>query len=293
MDINFKSGFVTIVGKPNVGKSTLMNRLIGEKLSIISSKPQTTRQSVKGFLNTENMQVIFLDTPGFVEPRYELHQKMNQYLMESLKDTDLIFFMTDADKFPTDYDKKVIALLKNIRVPQLALLNKIDLVDNNIIEEKIEILKEEHFDKILQISATNETGLDELMEDISQNLPINPPYFNQDDLTDLPMKFFAQEIIREQIFLNYKDEIPYSSAVVIEKYKDYPNKSEIRATIWLERKSQKPIVLGRGGQMIKMIRKNAEKEIHKLTQRRVKLDLWIKIKHKWRKKMGALQEFGY
>lgn len=293
MDTNFKSGFVTIVGKPNVGKSTLMNKLIGEKLSIISPKPQTTRQSVKGFLNRENLQIIFLDTPGFVEPRYELHHKMNKYLTESLKDTDLIIFISDAKKFPTDYDQKVIALLEKIKVPQIAVLNKIDIAEDDVIEAKMNIMAEEHFEKILPISALKEKGLSELLDLIETYMPFNPPYYNSDDLTDLPLKFFAQEIIREQIFLNYSEEIPYATAVVIENFKEYDNKSEIRATIWIETKSQKPILLGKGGEKIKQIRINSEKEIHKITQKRVKLDLWIKIKHKWRKKKGALKEFGY
>ncbi len=292
IDLNFKSGFVSIIGKPNVGKSTLMNKLIGEKLSIISPKPQTTRHSIKGFFSDEKRQIIFLDTPGFLKPRYELHQRMLNYVMEALKDADLILYITDVINYPTDYDNEVCDLLKPLKKPKVALLNKIDLAKPGMIEEKTQMLAE-HFDKIFTISALNDTDFTELIEYITQFIPLNPPFFNPEDLSDMPMRFFVQEIIREQIFLNYDEEIPYSTAVTVELYKDLPNKSEIWANIWIERDSQKPIILGKNGEKIKEIRINAEKEIHKLTQKRVTLKLWLKIKPGWRKKVNALKEFGY
>lgn len=293
MDINFKSGFVSIVGKPNVGKSTFMNKLLGEKLSIISPKPQTTRQQVKGIFTDDEKQIVFLDTPGFVVPRYELHEKMIEYIKNSLTDSDLIIFITDAKKFPTEYDEYMCAWLDKFKTPKIALLNKIDLVDQEIVLDKLEKLESYNFDEILPVSILESDNLDHITEKITKYLPVNPPYYHPDEVSDLPMRFFAQEIIRERIFHNFRDEIPYASTVVVEIYKDYPNKAEIAANIWLENKSQKPILLGKGGLMIKKIRIESEKEIHRIIKKRVKLDLWIKIKPNWRKKKNALKEFGY
>lgn len=291
---NFKCGFVSIIGKPNVGKSTLMNKFINEKLSIISPKPQTTRQQVKGILSDDEKQIVFLDTPGFVEARYELHERMLEYIIQGLKDADVIIYITDAHKYPTNYDKQVCKMLEPLKkVPKIAVLNKIDLVDETIANQKLEQLKELDFEACIGISALNDVKVDELLEDVTKLLPYGPPLYDPEHISDLPLRFFASEIIREQIFLNYKDEIPYSTAVVVEDYKDFENKAEIRANIWLERKSQKPILLGKNGEMIKKIRHQAEKEIHKLIQKRVKLDLWVKLKHNWRKKKNALKEFGY
>ncbi len=293
IDSKFKSGFVTIVGKPNVGKSTLMNRLIGEKLSIVSPKPQTTRHQIKGILNGQDCQIIFLDTPGILEPRYELQKKMMDYISISLKDADLVLFITDANHFPTDYDLKMLKLLKNIKIPQIALLNKIDLVPPETVNNLVTDLKKENFDEEIAISLLNEQDISSLLALIIRFLPFNPPYYGPEELSDLPMRFFAQEIIREQIFLNFRDEIPYSSTVMVEKYIDLPNKVEIAANIWLERRSQKIILIGKNGEKIKALRLAAEKEIYKITGKRTKLELWIKIKSDWRKKKNALKEFGY
>ncbi|MCF7911575.1 MAG: GTPase Era [Candidatus Cloacimonetes bacterium] len=293
MDKNFKSGFVTIIGKPNVGKSTLINRLLGEKLSIVSPKPQTTRHQIKGILNGENLQIIFLDTPGFLEARYELHRRMLDYINISLKDADLIIFITDAHHFPTDYDLQMLKILKNNKTPKIALLNKIDLVTLEIADQKLTELRTEDFDLVIPTTLLLEKDVSSLLDKITGFLPFNPPYYGPEELSDLPMKFFAQEIIREQIFLNFRDEIPYSSTVMVENFNELPNKIEISANIWLERKSQKIILIGKGGENIKSLRMNAEREIYKITGKRVKLELWIKVKPDWRKKKNALKEFGY
>lgn len=293
MNLKFRAGFVSIVGKPNVGKSTLMNKLLGEKLSIISPKPQTTRQQVKGILTDESRQIVFLDTPGFLKARYELHRKMQEYLRNSLKDSDLIIFITDAHKFPTDYDNQLREMLNKIKIPQIAILNKIDLVKEDVTKEKIKQLSLLNFEKVIPLSALNQNKFDDLLTLITDFLPFNPPFYSPDDISDLPMRFFVQEIIREQIFLKYRDEIPYASTVVVEQYKDFPNKVEISANIWLERKSQKPIMLGKNGEKIKAVRIASEKEIHKILSKRTKVELWIKIKPNWRKKKNALKEFGY
>ncbi|RLC56172.1 MAG: GTPase Era, partial [Candidatus Cloacimonadota bacterium] len=291
MNSIYRAGFVSIVGKPNVGKSTLMNKLLGEKLSIISPKPQTTRQQIKGIISDDKRQIILMDTPGFVEARYELHNKMLEYISNSLKDSDVIIFMTDAKKFPTDYDKQICENLKQLNVPKIAMLNKIDLSDEITINKKLELLKAYDFEKIIPISVLKASDLSSFLDELTKLLPFNPPFYSTDEISDMPMRFFAQEIIREQIFLNYDDEIPYASTVVVEQYHDFPNKVVIAANIWLEKKSQKPIVIGKGGKKIKAIRISAEKEIHKIVEKRVKIDLWIKIKPNWRKKQNALKEF--
>ncbi|OQX71249.1 MAG: GTPase Era [Candidatus Cloacimonas sp. 4484_275] len=290
---NFRCGFVSIVGKPNVGKSTLMNKILKEKISIISPKPQTTRHQIKGILNDENRQIIFLDTPGYLKPRYELQKKMLEYLQNSLKDSDLIIFITDAKTFPTDYDKELLQLIEQIKLPKLAILNKIDLVDKATEEIKIRQLQQYDFEKVLSLSVLETVDFGPLIETISAYLPLNPPFYDQETISDLPMRFFVQEIIREQIFHIFRQEIPYATTVVVESYKELPNKIEIAANIWLERKSQKMIIIGRNGEMIKKIRENSEKEIHNLVGKRVVLHLWIKIKPNWRKKKNALKEFGY
>ena len=293
MNSLFRAGFVSIVGKPNVGKSTLMNKLLGEKLSITSPKPQTTRQQIKGIISDDNRQIILMDTPGFVEARYELHNKMLEYINNSLKDSDIIIFMTDAKKFPTDYDKQICENLKRLKVPKIAILNKVDLTDEITVDKKLELLQEYDFEKIIPISILKVSDLNPFLDELTKLLPFNPPFYSTDEISDLPMRFFAQEIIREQIFLNFDDEIPYASTVVVEQYHDFPNKLVIAANIWLEKKSQKPIVIGKEGRKIKALRVAAEKEIHKIVEKRVKIDLWIKIKPNWRKKQNALKEFGY
>ena len=311
--LNFKAGFVSIIGKPNVGKSTLMNRLIGEKLSIVSPKPQTTRMSIRGFYNTDQVQIIFLDTPGFLEPRYELQEKMRNYITESLKNSDVILFLTDINDFPTDYDIKVIELLKKYKGNVVWGLNKADLSEFGIRNAECGItpppseiphptkgggnstLSTLHFpfDEAFPLSALKQYNFDELLNKIIEYLPYSPPLYNQDDLSDMPMRFFAQEIIREKIFLNYGQEIPYCTTVVVEKWIEEESRDVIRANIWIERDTQKNIIIGRNGAKIGKVRQGAEADIMKLTGRKVVLNLWVKVKHDWRKKNGALSEFGY
>lgn len=290
---NYRCGFVIIIGKPNVGKSTLMNRMIGEKLSIVSPRPQTTRHTVKGILSDQESQIVFLDTPGFLEPRYELHNQMINKIINSLNDADLILYMTDHN-YPTDYDNRVTSLiLKRLKIPKLALINKRDLFDIEKLKKTEEDIKNLGFDRVLSISAIKDQDLSVLLSLIKEHLPFSPPFYDPDNLSDLPMRFFAQEIIREQIFLQFRDEIPYSSTVTIESFKDLPNRVEIMANVWLERKSQKIIFIGENGSKIKSVRLAAEKEIYKLVGKRAKLELWVKLKDNWRKKRNALKEFGY
>ncbi|MCF7793349.1 MAG: GTPase Era [Candidatus Cloacimonetes bacterium] len=293
MNKNFKAGFVAIVGKPNVGKSTLMNLVMGEKISIISPKPQTTRHQIKGIFTDDERQIVFLDTPGFLKARYELHNRMLEYLQNAIRDADVILFITDAHHFPTDYDEQLLAFISKFKKSKIALLNKIDLVDETTKDHKIDELEEYKFDKIIACCLTDKPDIDSLLGEITNYLPYSPPFYSADEISDLPMRFFVQEIIREQIFLNFRDELPYATSVSVEEYKDLPNKVEIKANLWLERKSQKPIIIGKNGEMIKRIRMASEKEIYNILKKRVKLTLWVKIKPNWRKKKNALKEFGY
>ena len=294
MDLStYKCGFVAIVGRPNVGKSTLMNKLVGEKLSIISPKPQTTRRSIKAFISDEEKQIVFLDTPGFLKPRYELQTKLLEYIDNALQDADVIVFMTIGKSFPTDYDKDFLEIMKKIRTPKIGIFNKSDLIDDEKRAELDELAEQDIFDEIYHISALNDDNFDPLIKSITKYLPFSPPLYDPEHISDMPMKFFVQEIIREKIFLNYSDEIPYSSTVTVEKYLEQENKVEIHANIWLERDTQKMILLGKNGAMIKQLRIDSEKEIHKFVQKRIKLNLWVKIKKGWRKKKNAMKEFGY
>ena len=290
---NFKSGFAAIIGKPNVGKSTLLNIILGEKLSIVSPKPQTTRQAVKGVYSDEVRQIVFLDTPGFLQPKYLLQEKMLKYLFDSLEGVDIIIFITDAKTYPTDYDEKLLEIIKNSKVPKIALLNKVDLVQKPNVEKGMELLAKYNFETIMPASFTNFFNVPNFIKTLDTYLPFGQPFYNPEDISDQGMRFFAQEIIREKIFLSYSQEIPYSTTVVVENYNEDDSKVEIIANIWLERASQKPIVLGKNGDKIKKIRIEAEKEIHSIVGKRVKLHLWIKIKHNWRKKKNALKEFGF
>lgn len=293
MTPDFRCGYVAITGRPNAGKSTLMNHLLGQKLSIISPKPQTTRQTIKGILNTDAYQIIFLDTPGFLEPRYELQELMRKSIRDAYTDADLILFITDAASWETDYDRAVSEKIQAMKIPVLPLFNKIDLVEQETLRDKLARYQQQYNTEPIPISALNGTGCDGLIERISLAMPLSPPFYHPDDLTDLPMRFFAQEIIREKIFHHYQDEIPYSSTVTVESFQETDKKAEIHANIWLERESQKPILIGKGGVSIKKIRLESEKELHQWLEKRVRLHLWVKIKRGWRKKKNALKEFGY
>jgi GTP-binding protein Era len=291
-DIEFRAGFVAIIGKPNVGKSTLLNSLIGEKLSIVSNKPQTTRRNVRAFYNDKSSQIIFLDTPGFLDPRYELQQKMKNYINDSIKGCEVVLFIADCTDFPTDFDLEVIKILKIYKKRTIYLLNKIDIGDEKKIAELIEDLNTK-FDDVLAISALKDKSFFLVLNSIKKYLSLSQPLYPIDDITDMPMRFFAAEIIREKIFKFLNMEIPYCSTVIIEKWIESNNKDVIKANIWVEKDSQKKIIIGKNGAMIKLIRIEAEKDISNLTDKKAVVNLWVKVKPNWRKKPGALSEFGY
>ncbi len=290
----FKAGFVSIIGKPNVGKSSLMNAFLGEKLSITTPKPQTTRQNLLGILSDENYQIVFIDTPGFLKPRYLLQEKMQSSIQEALKDVEVLIFISDVETFPTNYDKSVSEIILKSKIPKLAVINKIDLVQK---EKKLkdigQTLKDWGFENIFFISATQGIGLSELKSHVISLLPNHPPYYPMDNISDRNMRFFVQEIIREKIFFNLQQEIPYSTAVTVEMFEEGEERSEVWANIFVESRSQKKILIGSNGEMIKKIRLAAERDIKYLMQKKVKLHLWVKIRKNWRKKERVLKEFGY
>lgn len=292
MNPNYKCGFVAIIGKPNTGKSTLMNRILGERLSITSPKPQTTRYAIKGILTDENRQIVFIDTPGFLKPRYEMQKRMIKIWSNSFKEVDLIIFMADVNNFPSDYDLEVLEALRYLKNPQIAVFNKIDRKSDYDMQ-KMKTHLPDSITEIVCISALNATNLDILLELVTKYLPLHEPFYTEDEMSDLPMRFFAQEKIREGIFHQFAEEIPYSTAVLIEKYQELPDKVIIDAVIWIEKSSQKPIIIGKKGESLARIRSYAERELSAFLMQPVQIHLWVKLNENWRKKNNSLRELGF
>ncbi|MFT5618235.1 MAG: GTP-binding protein Era [Arenicella sp.] len=289
---NHKAGYVSIIGKPNVGKSTLSNQLVGERLSIITSKAQTTRHRILGILNGEDFQIVYSDTPGIIKPKYELHKSMMRFVHTSLDDADVILFVTDIFE---EYDEDdVIEKLKNIDAPVILLINKVDLADEEKVRDKIEYWGSRvKAEKVLPISALHNFNVPELLNLIVENLPVHPPYFPKDMLTDKPEKFFAAEMIREKIFTNYKQEVPYSCEVMIESFKETDDLVKIRAVLMVERDSQKGILIGKGGAKLKKVGTEARKEMENFFQKKVFLEQFVKVEPDWRANKSKLKGFGY
>ncbi|RLD21700.1 MAG: GTPase Era [Bacteroidetes bacterium] len=286
-----KAGFVSIIGKPNVGKSTLMNQLVGERISIITSKAQTTRHRIMGIISGDDFQIVYSDTPGILKPEYELHQSMMKFVSASMEDADIILFVTDLyDK----YDDALLQRLKRAKQQVVLILNKIDLAKGSQIEDKLAYWHEVFTPaQTLKISALTGENVPELLELILKNLPEHPAYFPKDELTDKPEKFFVEEIIREKIFLNYKQEIPYSSQVVVESFKEDEKIIRIRAEIYVERRSQKGIIIGKGGSALKKVGIAARQDLEKFFQKQVHLETFVKVADDWRKKERQIKNFGY
>jgi GTP-binding protein Era len=297
--MNTKSGYVTIVGKPNVGKSTLMNELLGERLSIITSKPQTTRKRVLGILTEENYQIIFLDTPGILDPSYLLQEKLLEYIELSINDADVLIVLIDLSDprslESTIEDELVSRVIKNNDIKKLAVLNKVDETSKEEIDEAIKKLETNNlFESIIPISALKKFNVDTLKKNIIELLPEGPKYYPDDQLTDEPERFFVSEIIREKVFITYKEEIPFSTEIVIEEFKERENRKDfISASIIVERDSQKPIIIGKKGEAIKKVGKYAREDIEKFLQREVYLELNVKVRNKWRSNANLLKSFGY
>jgi len=289
-----KAGFVSIIGKPNVGKSTLMNALIGERLSIITSKAQTTRHRIFGILNGDDFQIVYSDTPGIIAPKYELHRSMMKFVNSSLEDADMVLFVTDLFEEYNEEDES-LKKLKKAKVPVILVLNKIDLAKSAAdIEAKIEYWKDKlEIQEHICISALHKTNTEELLNSVIEKMPVHPPYFPKDSLTDKPEKFFASEIIREKIFLNYKKEVPYSTEVVITEFKETEKIIRMRAEIYCERRSQRVILIVNKGASIKKVGIEARKDLEEFFQKQVYLETYIKVDPDWRKNDHKLKRFGY
>ena len=288
-----KAGFVNIVGNPNVGKSTLMNQLVGERISIATFKAQTTRHRIMGIVNTPEVQIVFSDTPGVLKPNYKLQESMLAFSVLALNDADVLLYVTDVVEDPeknADFLEKV----RGMKIPVLLLINKIDESDQkslgDIVERWHELLPNA---EILPISAKNKFGTDLLLRRIQELLPESPPYFDKDQLTDKPARFFVSEIIREKILLYYDKEIPYSVEVKVERFKETEKKIHINAVIYVERESQKGIVIGHQGVALKKVSTEARKALERFFDKEVHLETFVKVDKDWRSSKKELDSFGY
>ncbi len=291
----FKSGYVAIVGRPNVGKSTLLNHVLQFKISSVTRKPQTTRHQIRGILNGENYQVVFLDTPGLLHPKYKLQEAMLRASHRALQDADLTLFLVEAGPKPNPPDLETLAEVQKMASRLILVINKVDLVRKEEILPTIQFFYERHgLECIVPVSALKSDGLDELTQAIVSMLPVGLPFYSREQMTDHPERFLVAEIIREKIFLKYGDEIPYSTTVAIDEFKERgKHKDFIRATIYVERNSQKGILIGKKGSALKGIGLLARDDIEELLGRSVFLELWVRVKEKWRQNELLLKEFGY
>lgn len=291
---NHKAGFVNIVGNPNVGKSTLMNDLVGERVSIITAKAQTTRHRIMGIVNAPEYQIVFSDTPGVLSPKYKLQESMLGYSEGALVDADILLYVTDVIEDPTKNETFLKKVAKE-KVPILLVINKIDLLKGQSDLEQIVMRWKDLLPtaEIYPTSAKEHFNVTNLMSRIVELLPDSPPYFGKDALTDKPARFFVTEIIREKILLNYDKEVPYSTEVIVEKFDETDNSIHIMAVIYVERDSQKGIIIGRGGAMLKRIGVDARKDIETFFGKRVFLEMFVKVEPNWRNRENKLRSFGY
>jgi len=293
-----KSGFVNIIGNPNVGKSTLMNALVGEKMSLINSKPQTTRHTIFGLLSEDDYQIVFSDTPGIIDnPNYGMQKSMNKFAFSSFEDADIILFVTDIYEKYTG-EEPVIKSLTNAKVPKYLIINKIDMDKDGKADTCAKEWEERvTFNEVFFISADKKTNTETLLQQILTDLPEGPPYYPKDELSDKPERFFVSEIIREKILSNYKQEVPYSCEVVVSRFKEEEKNGApllmIWADIYVDRKSQKPIIIGKGGEAIKKLGIASRLEIEDFFGKHTFLDLNVKIKENWRNDERMLKHFGY
>ena len=291
-----KSGYVSIVGEPNVGKSTLLNMLLGEKLAIVTPKPQTTRNRITGILTTDEYQIIFLDTPGMLKPRYKLQEYMVEMVKNAIADADLILYMIDVSHLPReDIEREILDMIKSSGKKAVLVMNKIDLISKPMLLPLMAAYKDKFdFADIVPISALKNDGLDILVKVIVEHLPEGPMLFPPDQISDLPVRFFVGELIREKVFLLTRQEIPYASSVMVEEFKERESGViYIRATIFVEKDSQKKIIIGKGGNMLKKIGTMAREELEASFGKPVYLELWVKVREKWRQNPKDLKELGY
>lgn len=288
-----KSGFVNIVGNPNVGKSTLMNLLVGERISIATFKAQTTRHRIMGILNTPEMQICFSDTPGVLKPNYKLQEQMLQFSESALQDADVLLYVTDMVETP-DKNSDFLEKVKKQQAPVLVLINKIDLSDQKALTEKVELWHEALPEaEIIPISALHRFNVDNVLKRIRELLPESPAYFDKDQWTDKPARFFVTEIIREKILLYYDKEIPYSVEVVVEQFKETERNIRINAVIFVERESQKGIIIGHQGVALKRVSTEARKSLEKFFGKSIYLEVFVKVDKDWRQSDRAMKAYGY
>lgn len=294
METNHRSGFVNIVGNPNVGKSTLMNDLVGERVSIITSKAQTTRHRIMGIVNAPDYQIVFSDTPGVLAPKYKLQESMLNFSEGALTDADILLYVTDVIEDPTK-NSDFLAKVAKEKVPVLLVINKIDLLKGQSDLETIVMRWKELLPnaEVFPTSAKEHFNVNNLMARIVSLLPECPPYFGKDALTDKPARFFVTEIIREKILINYDKEVPYSTEVIVEKFDESDDSIHIMAVIYVERDSQKGILIGKGGAMLKRVGMDARKDIEAFFVKRVYLELFVKVEPNWRNRENKLKAFGY
>ncbi len=288
-----KAGFVNIVGNPNVGKSSLMNQLVGERISIATFKAQTTRHRIMGIVNTDEMQIVFSDTPGVLKPNYKLQESMLQFSESALQDADVLLYMTDVIEKP-DKNIDFLSKVQKMRCPVLLLINKIDLSNQKDLEALVqqwhELLPNA---EIIPLSVTNRFNVDAVLRRIKELLPDSPPYFGKDQLTDKPARFFVTEIIREKILLYYDKEIPYSVEVSVEQFKETPKNIHINAVIYVERESQKGIIIGAQGKALKKVSTEARKSLEQFFGKSIYLEVFVKVDKDWRNSTKELKTFGY
>ena len=288
-----KAGFVNIIGNPNVGKSTLMNVLIGEKLSIITHKAQTTRHRILGIFNEENYQIVFSDTPGIIKPAYKLQESMMNFVQSAFQDADVLIYMVEMGEKQLK-DESLFEKIKNTKIPLLLLINKIDLAEQKEVEKQIKLWKEKVPNaEILPISALNKFNIDKILERIKQLLPVAPAFYDKDAITDKPKRFFVSESIREKILKHYKKEVPYSVQVEVEEFEDEEDIIRIRAIIYVLRESQRGIIIGHKGAGIKRIGTEARRELERFFDKKIFLETVVKVKKNWRDDDRQLKSFGY
>jgi len=288
-----RSGFVNIIGNPNVGKSTIMNALVGEKLSIITPKVQTTRHRIMGIVNGEDFQIVYSDTPGIIKPRYELQESMMSFVKGALTDADIVLYVTDVTE-KTAEGNEYLDRIKKSGVPVIVTVNKIDLSNQAAVETILGLWNKEFPQSpVIPVSAINGFNLNTLLDSITERLPESPPYFPKDQLTDKYEKFFASEIIREKILFNYQKEIPYSVEIEIESFKEESSLIRIRALIHVARDSQKGIIIGHRGDKLKKVGTEARRDMEEFFSKKVFLELYVKVTKEWRDKPLVLRRFGY
>lgn len=289
---NHKAGFVSIVGKPNAGKSTLMNVLVGEKLSIVTSKAQTTRHRILGIVNSDDFQIIYSDTPGIIKASYQLQEHMMSFVSSTLVDSDVVLLVIDM-KDPYSEDS-TIDRLKNSQSPVVVVLNKVDLVTPEELELHTKFWQELiNPTRIIPVSALKQININTVFDTILEFLPLHPPFYDKETLTDRPERFFAAEVVREKIFKNYKKEVPYSTEVVITEFKETETIIRMRAEIYVERQTQKGIIIGKNGEALKKIGIQAREDLEKFFEKQVYLETFVKVEADWRKRDSVLRKFGY